>query len=49
MGIDDIKTPIPDDYVRLRGVGRRVNNARAPNEDRTLIDEAASFRFSPDE
>jgi len=41
VGVTDIKTPIADDYLRRRRVGRRVNGSRAPNDDPTLIDEAA--------
>ena len=41
MGVDDIKTPIADDYLRRRRVARRVNSSRTPNDDPTLIDEAA--------
>jgi len=41
MQVDDIKAPIADDYVRWRRVARRVNSSRAPNDDPTLIDEAA--------
>src|SRR5262249_48101524 len=41
MGVDDIKTPIDDDYLRRRRVDRRVNSSRTPNDDPTLIDEAA--------
>src|SRR5262245_49447101 len=41
MGVDEIKTPIDDDYLRRRRVERRVNSSRAPNDDPTLIDEAA--------
>jgi len=43
MGVDDIKTPIDDDYLRRRRVARRVNSSRAPNDDPTLIDQAAEF------
>jgi putative SOS response-associated peptidase YedK len=41
MGVDDIKTPITDDFLRRRRVARRVNSSRARNDDATLIDEAA--------
>jgi len=41
MGVDDIKTPIDDDYLARLRVARRVNSSRAPNDDPTLIDEAA--------
>lgn len=41
MVVDDIKTPIDDDYLRRRRVARRVNSSRAPSDDPTLIDEAA--------
>src|SRR5262249_50146141 len=41
MGADDIRAPIDDDYLRRRRVSRRVNSSRAPNDDATLIDEAA--------
>jgi putative SOS response-associated peptidase YedK len=41
LGADDIKSPIADDYLRRRRVSRRVNSSRAPNDDRSLIDEAA--------
>jgi putative SOS response-associated peptidase YedK len=39
MGVNEIKTPIDDDYLRRRRVARRVNSSRAPNDDPTLIDE----------
>jgi putative SOS response-associated peptidase YedK len=41
MGAEDIRTPVADDYVRRWRVSRRVNSSRAPNDDATLIDEAA--------
>src|SRR5262249_45248129 len=41
MGVDDIKTPIDDDYLRRRRVARRVNSSRAPTDDPTLIAGAA--------
>ncbi len=41
LGIDDIKAPITDDYLRRQRVSRRVNSSRARNDDSTLINEAA--------
>ena len=41
MGVEDIKTPIADDYLRRRRVSRRVNSSRAANDDATLIEEEA--------
>jgi putative SOS response-associated peptidase YedK len=41
MGINDIKTPIEDDYLRRRRVSRRVNSSRAPSGDATLIEAVA--------
>lgn len=41
MGVDDIKTPIADDHLCRRRVPRRVISSRAPNDDPSLIDEAA--------
>jgi putative SOS response-associated peptidase YedK len=41
IGVDVIKMPIDNDYLRSRRVARLVNSSRAPNGDPTLIDEAA--------
>ena len=30
--------PAPDDAIRYRPVSKRINNVRAPREDRTLIE-----------
>jgi hypothetical protein len=45
MGVDEIKTPIDRDYLRHWRVARRMNSSRALNDDLTLIEEAAQFRF----
>src|SRR5262245_42401493 len=47
MGVDDIKTPIDDDYLRRRRVARRVNSSRAPNDDPTLIDGRLRSALAP--